>query len=153
MRREIKNELNWEEKPSVCSICSGRLCYRSHGEYICESCGNIDRDDFGKVRNYIEVNGPTPALLIAEGTGVPMDKINAYLRQGRVEIPEGSSIYITCEGCGRDIRFGRFCPDCAIKLSKQIQGALEVGDVPRFKAPTEGTMHFIGRDDLKKRKK
>lgn len=151
MGRGIKSELNWEERPSVCSACGGILRYRSHGEYVCETCGNVDRDDFGKIRNYIDNNGPAPALIISEATGVPIEKINGYLRQGRVEIPEGSSIYITCESCGRDIRFGRFCPDCAIKLSKQIQGALEVGDVPRFKAPKEGQMHFLTRDEVRKK--
>ncbi len=154
MDKYIKKERSWEDKPTVCSLCMGILHYHSHGEYICETCGHIERDNFGKVCHYIEENGPSPAIVISEETGVTIDKINSYLKQGRIEIPEGSSVYIPCESCGRDIRFGRFCPECALRLSKQVQGAFEVGEIPKHKSQgNEGTMHFIGKEEIKNRRK
>lgn len=148
--QEYTKEIKWDLKPTVCSKCGGELSYKSLGEYVCESCGNIERDDFGKVRSYIDENGPTPAVIISEQTGVAIDKINEFLRQGRVEIPEGSDIYIKCEKCGTDIRFGRFCPACAAKLSKQLKGVFEVGEVPKKKSAVEGKMRFIGKNNPKK---
>ena len=148
--KEILKELKWEVKPSICTRCGGSLLYRSHGEYECKECGHIERDDFGKVYNYISENGATPAILISESTGVPIDKINDFLKQGRVEIPEGSDVYIKCEKCGTDIRFGRFCPACAMKLTKQLQGAFEAGEVPKTKPKNDGKMRFIGRNDSKR---
>ncbi len=149
-KQKNPKELKWEEKPTACSKCHGGLHYKSHGEYVCEACGNIERDDFGKVRHFLEENGPTSAIIISENTGVPIEKINEFLRQGRVEIPEGSDIYIKCEKCGTDIRFGRFCPACASKLSKQLQGVFEAGEIPKNKASNDGKMRFIGRKSSKK---
>ncbi len=147
MGDNLKQELQWEEKPSACSVCGGGLTYVSRGEYRCSKCGHSEYDDFGKICRFIDVNGPSPAIVIAEGTGVSINKINNYLRQGRVEIPEGSKVYIKCEKCGRDIRFGRFCPECALKLSKQLQGIVEAGEVPRRRInKEEGKMRFLGRD-------
>ena len=136
-------KFNLEGKPVRCSKCGGNLKYISHGEYECEICGNIERDDFGKVRKYVEENGATPAAIISDNTGVPINRINEMLRQGRVEIPDGSGVYIKCERCGCDIRYGRFCPACALAMGKQIQGALDMGEVPKVKSENKGRMHFL----------
>lgn len=141
-----RKEFNLDAKPVVCSACGGSLTYKSHGAYVCNTCGNIEYDDFGKVRAYIDANGPTPAAVISSATGVSIQKINNYLREGRVEIPEGSNIYIKCENCGQDIRFGRYCPECAAKLSKNLSGAFEAGEVPKKSSVPSGRMRFVGRD-------
>lgn len=139
-------ELKLDNKPRFCTLCGGKLVYRSLGEYKCEQCNEIVFDDYGKVRAYIDNHGPSPAIAISEGTGVSLDKINEYLKQGRIEIPEGSDIYIPCERCGTDIRYGRFCPACAAQLSKNLQGAFEAGEVPKNRPKREGKMRFIGRE-------
>lgn len=135
-------------KPMLCKACGGKMGYVNHGKYQCETCGAVEMDDFGKVRQYIEEHGPSPAFAISEETGVPVSIINSLLRAGRVEIPEGSEIYIKCERCGRDIRYGRFCPECALNMTKQIQGGFEVGEVPKHKPNTE-QMRFL--DSKRKR--
>lgn len=144
--KTIIKELNFEVKPTRCKKCSGELQYMGHGEYQCKTCNEMEYDDFGKVYHYLEEHGPTPAVLISEGTGVPVDKINTLLREGRIEIPEGSDVYIHCESCGTEIRFGRFCPACATKLAKSLQSAFVAGDVPRNKGKSEGSMHFLGKN-------
>lgn len=146
MDRSLRKELKWETKPTFCRACSGELQYKSHGEYECKSCGAIFLDDYGKVRKFIEVNGPSPAVIISEETGVSIDKINELLRQGRVEIPENSDIFIKCESCGTDIRYGKYCPTCAARLSKTLKGVYEAGEVPRKKDNMNGSMHFFGKD-------
>lgn len=137
-------KLVFESKLSACTKCHGELQYMGHGQYRCTTCGNVELDDFGKVYKYIDENGPAPAIIIAQGTGVHIEKINNFLREGRVEIPEGSDVYIKCERCGRDIRFGRFCPECAASLSKQLQGVFEAGEVPKSKSGG-GKMRFINK--------
>lgn len=143
---ERKEELHIDDKPTACEKCGGELKYISHGEYSCYECGWITRDDFGKIRHYIEENGPSTAVEIAENTDVPVYKINDYLRQGRIEIPEGSGIYITCQKCGTDIRYGRYCPACAASLSKSIQGMMEAGAVPKNRK-SSSAMHYFGKNN------
>lgn len=152
-RGKLNLKPKWDMKPSACSKCGGEVEFRGNGEYRCTVCGNIDLDDFGKVKKFLDANGPTPALVISDNTGVPLDRINMFLRQGRVEIPENSDIYIRCENCGTEIRFGRYCPACASKLSKQLNGVFEAGEVPKHKGSKDGKMRFLekaGNDNRRK---
>ena len=93
----------------------------------------MQKNDFGKIKAFLDKNGPTPAITIAKATGVDRDKINYYLRKGRVEIPEGSKFYLKCEKCGCSIRYGRYCPDC-VKVAADKRGISlteEMGEKPK----------------------
>ena len=129
-----------------CENCKGLLKDSGLGIYICTQCGHEMLTDFGKVKKYIEENGPSNAFNISQGTGVSINKIDKFLRQGRIEIPEGSDSYISCEKCGADIRYGRFCPQCAIKLKKELMTAFmpsEVGEIPK----KSGKMRYMGEQN------
>lgn len=116
-----------------------------YGEmFECQSCGNKELSDFGKVREFLDENGPQNAETISENTGVSVKKIDEYLREGRVEIPDGSEIYIRCQSCGTDIRYGRYCPECMIRLTNGLSKAIwmpEVGEKPTKKG-NSGKMHL-----------
>lgn len=133
-------------KPVECELCKGKMYYVHSGMYRCKKCGHEVLDDFGKVRNFLESNGPAPALTISAATGVSTEIIEAFLRQGRVEIPDGSKYYISCERCGCSIRFGRFCPECVRELAGGIKSAFcaEMGERPT-RENMSGKMHFLDR--------
>lgn len=137
-----------ERKPNRCSKCKGRLKYIGGGYYECYDCGNREIDDFGKIKEYIDANGPKPAIVISENTGVPIELINGMLKQGRLEIPEGSRVYIQCENCGCSIRYGRYCPDCIRNRTNSLKGVFfnpDVGEKPQHEIKQEdGRMHFLG---------
>lgn len=145
-----KEILLLDNRPVRCRECGGRLQYISGGKYECEKCGNVEKDDFGKVKDYLDEHGPTPAIVLASETGVHPDVIDNFLKTGRVEIPEGSEFYIKCERCGCNIRYGRFCPDCVRQLSGGIKKAFseDLGEKPRTPAKKpKGKMHFIKKED------
>ena len=124
-----KSVITMDDTPRVCPKCGGRYIFQGAGRYVCEDCGNEVYDDFGKVKAYVDEHGPTPAIVLAEVTGVSISKINKFLRQGRMEIPDGSGQYIPCERCGAPIRYGRFCPECAAILTKKLSAVLTSADV------------------------
>jgi predicted amidophosphoribosyltransferase len=133
-----------------CENCGGLLRDSGLGIYICSQCGCETLSEFGKVKKYIEENGPSNAYNISQGTGVSVSKIDKFLRQGKIEIPEGSESYISCEMCGTDIRYGRYCPACATKLKKQLTSqvvSIEVGEIPKRK----GKMRYMGEDADKRK--
>lgn len=137
----IKNKIKY------CSKCGHQYQYQHSGIYKCPNCGNTEMDDFGKVKAFLDKNGPAPAVIISDATGVRISVINTFLRQGRIEIPEGSTHYIRCENCGADIKFGRFCPDCARSLNKNLKATLslgEVGDKPK-RVEESGKMRFLDK--------
>lgn len=141
-----------KDRPVSCSKCNASLYYKGSGRYVCSECEHEEYDDFGKVKKFLDKNGPTPSNIIMEETGVSLEKLDAMLRNGQVEIPENSSFYIKCEGCGCSIRYGRFCPDCVRKTVNGLQHAFLVTNMGE-KPKNPGVMRFYGDDGIPDNKK
>lgn len=151
-RRNIEYRI-MERRPIFCKKCGGKLFYENSGMYRCEDCGEEELDDFGKIKEYIEEHGPSPSTAISEETGVPLEIIDIFLKNGRLEIPEGSKLYIKCERCGCSLRFGRYCYSCTKDLAGQLKGAMfeQMGERPKTgKESEKGKMHFL--DDVNRKK-
>lgn len=104
-------------KPVACNVCGGHMVFKGVGEYQCEKCGNLDYDDYGKVRAYIETHPDQSQMaMIEEHTGVQRKIIRQMLREERLEVAADSSVFIQCEICRKSIRSGRYCPECAKKI-------------------------------------
>lgn len=134
-------------KPVKCDKCNGKMFYIGSGAYECARCGYKILDDFGKVKQFLEENGPSPILVIAQVTGVKPEIIEMFLKKGRVEIPEGSKYYLQCERCGCSIKYGRYCPECVRELAGGIQKMFneEMGEKPKFEVNPDmrGKMYFL----------
>ena len=131
-KREIES-IVLASRPISCSKCRGKLFYIGSGKYKCERCENEVMDDFGKVKAFLEENGPSPAVVIGESTGVRVEVIEFFLKKGRLEILENSAFYLQCEKCGCAIRYGRYCPQCAKSLLGGIKAIFheDVGERPK----------------------
>lgn len=133
--------------PAKCPMCGGDYKQVIPELVRCSICGFEEKSTFGIVKEYIEENGIPTVSEVAKGSGVPVRKINNYLRSGQLEIPEGSDVFIKCRRCGIDIRFGKYCKECARILMKDLTNAIEIteseiGEVPK---KMEGRMHFINK--------
>lgn len=107
--------------PTVCKSCGGVLVYRGLGEYICETCKEKDYDNYGKTRNYIEENPGASAVEIEKNTGVSKAAIREMLKESRFEIVEGTKSFLRCESCGKEVRSGRYCPECEKNIHLTIE--------------------------------
>ena len=137
-----------EHKPIKCERCSGKLDYIGSGKYECEVCKHLMMDDFGKVKAYIDENGPATIIELSAMTGVRTSLIESFLKKGRLEIPEGSDFYISCEKCGCNIRYGRYCPDCIAQTSRGIKLLFheDMGERPKgINSNHKGKMHFFNK--------
>ena len=105
-------------RPGKCSVCSSGLVYKGVGEYHCSECGNVEYDDYGKVRLYIEEHRGATAAEISEATEVSQGKIRQMLKEERLEVSPDSIAFLHCEACGVDIRSGKFCAECEAKRAK-----------------------------------
>ncbi|MDR0949976.1 MAG: hypothetical protein LBM69_10725 [Lachnospiraceae bacterium] len=94
------------------------MIFKGVGEYACEECGHVAYDDYGKVRLYIETHPGVNSQDIQNGTGVSGRVIRRLLREERLQIAPNSRVFIQCEACGKDIRSGRFCPECEVKYHR-----------------------------------
>ncbi len=116
-----------------CSKCGTIMKYISLGEFLCPSCGNIELNDYGRIRKYLDEHGTATTVDIELATGVRRSVINEYLKKGRLEIADGSAVFLKCEKCGKDIKFGRVCPACAKNLVSKMEESIlpeEVGEEP-----------------------
>lgn len=106
-------------KPTKCSICNGPLVYKGVGEYQCSECFNLEYDDYGKVRLYIEAHNGATAAEISEATEVSQAKIRQMLKEERLEVASDSRAFLHCEMCGQEIRSGQYCQSCEAKRRKE----------------------------------
>ncbi len=132
----------------VCARCGRMFNYLGFGHYYCPTCKKQDEEDFTKVKEYIYNNGVASALEVSEMTGVSIKLIEQYLREGRLEIPENSPIFIKCEKCSVDIRSGRLCPSCATSLSNTARIEMDFDDNQIGTVPKKliGKMRFFGKE-------
>lgn len=107
--------------PRECEKCGGVLVFKGVGEYQCEDCGETVYDDYGKVRIYIEEHKGATAAEVEAAIGVSQKTIRRLLKDGRIEIAEGSKMFLHCEICDKLIRSGRYCPECEIKVHRNLE--------------------------------
>lgn len=117
------NFLDTYNVPRACKECGGVMIFKGVGEYHCEVCGFVDYDDYGKVRLYIEEHKGATAAEIEHAIGVSQRSIRRMLKESRIEVAEGSKSFLHCEMCGQNIRSGRFCNDCEIKIHRNMEAA------------------------------
>ena len=132
MDKLVENYL-LKSKLVSCEVCGSSLYYIGIGQYQCKKCNEVFLDDYGKVRAFLEENGPCSAIVISKATGVDKDFIDILLHRGKLEIPENSKYFIKCERCGGSLRYGRICPSCAKVLASQMQQIKleDVGEAPK----------------------
>ena len=99
--------------PTECELCGGLVIYKGIGEYACDRCGHIMYDDYGTVRNYLEINPGATTSMVARATGVEEKAIKNMLREEKLEIREDSRTFLSCEACGKPITSGRYCEACS----------------------------------------
>lgn len=104
--------------PIKCDMCGHiTLIYDGVGEYRCEQCNNVMYDDYGIVRRYLEKNPGATQGQVSKITGVPTSVIRRLLKEGKIQIANGSYVFLHCERCGKDIRSGKYCDNCATELA------------------------------------
>lgn len=113
--------MDYYNVPRVCEECGGVMVFRGVGEYHCEKCDHVEYDDYGKVRLYLEHHRGATAAEVEEKTGVPQRTIRKLLKEDRLEVADGSKVFLLCEICGKTIKSGRFCKECETKFHRRIE--------------------------------
>lgn len=107
--------------PTYCEKCGGVMVFKGVGEYECEECGNLEYDDYGKVRNYVEKHPGATSAQASAATGVTQKSIRVMLKEERLEIAANSTTFLKCESCGAKIRSGRFCRKCETTYHRDLE--------------------------------
>lgn len=98
-----------------CSRC-GKIFY-SVGRKICPDCVQKEEEEYRKVRDYVREHKNATIPAVSEATGVPAERINQFIREGRLELVNA---VLECMSCGAPIRKGRFCEKCLAEMSRPL---------------------------------
>ncbi len=128
-----------------CRRC-GRMYNYIGGPPICLDCKNADEEVFKKVKDYLYDNPGATLSQVAMDCDVSVEKIKMFLREGRLEITEGTNIILECERCGKSIRTGRFCNECQNQIHNDISGTVaRTEKEPETKKPGVG-MRYLNKN-------
>lgn len=147
----LENNSNFDTKirKKSCKRCGILFDFYGIGKMYCSSCMKIDTEQFQRVKDYLREVGPKTMFEIEAALGIHHRTVQVYLREGRLEVPINSEVFIHCEMCGAALRSGRYCPDCVHKLSSEfVTGTTfdsnEVGEISKQK--DTGKIHYLSSD-------
>lgn len=112
---------------NICPLCNSTTQYIGAGEYQCILCKHIITSNYGKIRTFLETNGPSTILEIEQALGIKKEEIKYYLKDSRLEITVNSKTFLQCEICHADIRSGKICDKCA--TNKNLNNGYALSDI------------------------
>lgn len=106
-----------------CRRC-GRMYTYIGGQPICPDCKKADEEIFKKVKEFLYDNPGATLSQVAITLEVSVEKIKMFLREGRLEITEGTNIILECERCGKAIKTGRYCDMCQHEMTTNFKQSI-----------------------------
>jgi hypothetical protein len=129
--REVRN----------CKRCGKIFVYA--GIPVCPECLEKEEEQYRKVKRYLDEHPRAGVSETSEGTGVPVEVVVEFLRQGLLVTQAGPAGQLTCMICKKPITRGRLCPRCEALLGASSAGGQSPG--------SEGPPKELPRDPSKER--
>lgn len=132
-------------KPNTCE-CGIKFEYQGLGVYKCPRCRNIYKNEYAKVRDFVDEHGTNYNMTeIAEITNVPKRLIELFVKDGRFDTVKKQK---KCEICRTPITKGHYCNRCALREIKDEMNndKKKIVGVIRENKDMKGEMHFINRN-------
>ena len=107
----------------TCRKCR-RLFNYVMGPSFCPDCRAREEDQFQDVKKYVQEHGRASMREVAEACDVSLKQIQQWLKDGRLMLSDDSPLAVACEGCGKMIRGGKFCPVCSNEMAAKLQAAM-----------------------------
>ncbi|MBO6108522.1 MAG: hypothetical protein J6P16_03850 [Eubacterium sp.] len=109
-------DLNFDSEELICSKCGGLMFFKGQGLFQCEDCGHEYLNDYGKVRRFLDKRGRGTVPEISAATGIAINKVLSFLKEGRIMLTSDSVLKLHCDCCGTVIRYGTLCDRCSHKI-------------------------------------
>ncbi|BAB07343.1 hypothetical protein P4637_02260 [Halalkalibacterium halodurans] len=99
-----------------CPVC-GELFVKALRP-ICNKCFRKREENYEKVSTFLRKKSNRMATVteVYEKTGVSIQDIEQFIREGRIQLKQFPNLGYPCESCGATIREGRLCHGCADNL-------------------------------------
>lgn len=112
--------------PSVrnCPEC-GKVFTYNGSRNLCPRCIDKEEEKYQLVRKYVKDHPGAGIAEVAEAVEVDEDLVLRFLKEGRLHSKglEVANITTECARCGKQILTGRYCQECLIKMTKEMNKA------------------------------
>ncbi|MCR5216674.1 MAG: flagellar protein [Lachnospiraceae bacterium] len=113
---------------------------------LCPACIDALEDKFQEVRKYVDENPRCTIEDICMNNDVTSKQVEKWIREDRLFFSDDSPIGIACEKCGKTIKSGRFCKECADALGNQMDSLYRaVNDMPQAPKKSSSRMRFLDK--------
>jgi flagellar operon protein (TIGR03826 family) len=102
--REVRN----------CKRCGKVFVYA--GIPVCPECLEKEEEQYRKVKRFLDDHPRAGVSETSEETGVPVEVVVEFLRQGLLVTQAGPAGQLTCMMCKKPITRGKLCPRCEALL-------------------------------------
>lgn len=129
-----------------CKQC-GKLYNYIGGTYrnLCPACVDKAESKFQEVKRYVQDNPHADIRVVAEANDVAVKQIERWIREERLSFSEESDVGLGCERCGKTIKTGRFCAECANQLGNTLTNLYqqEIQHTKKKNSSSENKMRFL----------
>lgn len=94
---------------------------------VCPECVEFEEEQFEVIKEFLYQNPKSTMEEISEGTEVPVKRIIQFLKEGRLEGIEGSTL--KCSRCGIEITKGKYCIKCSKHMKNGLKAIQEGEDI------------------------
>lgn len=90
---------------------------------ICTQCYQEQEKNYDKVSTFMRRKQNRQATIgeVHEQTGVDLQQIHQFVREGRLLISQFPNLAYPCESCGKNIQEGRLCTSCSDNITTGLQ--------------------------------
>ncbi|OGX68586.1 MAG: flagellar protein [Paenibacillus sp. RIFOXYA1_FULL_44_5] len=116
---------------------------------LCPTCLKDLEQEYEKCVKYLRENKKCTIYELSEGTGVQINQITRFIREGRISIYDHPGMSYACDVCGTAIREGHICESCRTKFSKDIRNLAEDETRKTENSKQTITYNILNKDNKK----
>jgi len=102
-----------------CKGC-GKMFNYLGGQPLCPECIKQLDVKFNEVKEYVYDHPRCSINEVSEEMEVSVSQIKKWIREEKLSFSDESQVGLSCEGCGKMIRTGRFCDVCKTSMANNL---------------------------------
>jgi len=128
-----------------CKGC-GKIFNQMGSTPLCPECIKAMDLKFDEVKAYVYDHPNCTINQVAEEMDVSTNQIRKWIREERLAFSDSSAVGISCEGCGKQIKTGRYCETCKQNIQKGFNDLIPKKKEPELikRKDDAGKMRFLG---------
>lgn len=92
---------------------------------LCPACTKALEQQYELCATYLRDNRGATIGQLSEATGVSINQITKFIREGRISLADLPNMGYPCDVCQTNIREGVMCDSCRKRFSKDVKGLSE----------------------------